>query len=82
MSRVPLAVPAASASRQSTGLRTGDAAIGVEGPFLVVPAVAVPDDDRGAVGGALPAGVQALVAVHPQFLGGGRRPLLELAAPA
>src|SRR5690606_8965361 len=60
----------------------GDAAVGVQGPSLVVLAVAVPDDHRGAVGRAGAVHVQALAAVHAQLTGAGGGPLLVGAAVA
>ena len=60
----------------------GDGAVAVEVPLLVGAAGAVVDDDRRAVGGASAGGVEALVAVHPQFPGGGADPLLVRAGVA
>src|SRR5581483_10836778 len=64
------------------GLHAGDGAVGVDVPLLVGLAVAVPDDDRGAVAGALPASVKAIAAVHLQLLGRGQGPALARAARA
>ena len=71
---VPLAVPKLLASRHRPDCTPVMVPSALTFHCWLVLPVAVPDDHLGAVGGALPVGVQALVAVHLQLLARGQGP--------